>query len=213
MCHPDKTQPHGTFAGFSASTQYIPWGTARNLASANAGAALMARGRTPARHHYHQARCLSPCAPWRLQAAQLLPRPNRRQQRRKEAFPCAIDSLVSAAQGKAARTRSAGWLTAGSGNDMPQPVGPYKQYTGDGATVGGAAGSSTIDGTCLKCHVGGSGAWVLPTRHTHLGALVLGAPTSFEQAMFSHPGLRPPLSLSGRVGHSKLPLLRWHAHP
>jgi len=73
----------------------------------------------------------------------------------KEAFPHGINDVVSATQGKAAGTRPAVWLTAGSGNDVPQVVGSYNQYTG-GSTITSAAGSSIIDGTCLKCHVSGA---------------------------------------------------------
>jgi len=74
----------------------------------------------------------------------------------KEAFPHGINDVVSAGQGKLAGSRPAVWLTAGPDAETTSTVvGPYNQYTG-GAGTAGAAGSSIIDGTCLKCHVSGS---------------------------------------------------------
>jgi len=71
----------------------------------------------------------------------------------KPAFPHSIDGVVSASQGADGSTRPAVWLTAAANaGETGQIVGPYDQYTGDGATVAGSAGSSIIDGVCLKCH-------------------------------------------------------------
>ena len=75
------------------------------------------------------------------------------------AFPHAINQVVSVAQGKVNGVRSAIWLTAGPDADtQTTAVSSYNDYIG-GATIDTAAGSSVIDGTCLKCHRG-SGAGV-----------------------------------------------------
>lgn len=71
----------------------------------------------------------------------------------KPAFPHAINGVVSVAQGADGTSRPAAWLTAAANaGEQTKIVGPYSQYTGDGATITGAAGSSIIDGVCLKCH-------------------------------------------------------------
>ena len=71
------------------------------------------------------------------------------------AFPHAINDVVSTAQGKVAGNRAAVWLTAAP-NSATQSlaVSGYNQYlvaTG-GTTVSNAAGSTILDGICLKCH-------------------------------------------------------------
>src|SRR5574340_1029894 len=71
------------------------------------------------------------------------------------AFPHAIDGVIDAAAGATGLTRPAAWLTAGAyAGATRTAVGPYDRYTGDGATVGGSAGSPILDGVCLKCHRG-----------------------------------------------------------
>jgi len=70
----------------------------------------------------------------------------------KAAFPHAINGVVDAEAGADGTTRPAVWLTASARAGAPRTaVGPYNRYTG-GAGVAGAAGSSVIDGVCLKCH-------------------------------------------------------------
>lgn len=77
----------------------------------------------------------------------------------KAAFPHAINGVVNGAVGADGTTRPAVWLTAGAyAGDTRYAVGPYDQYTGNPATVAGSAGSSIIDGVCLKCHRGSGGA-------------------------------------------------------
>jgi len=79
----------------------------------------------------------------------------------KAAFPHAINDVISVTQGKPdTTTRPAVWLTAAP-DALTQStiVGPYNQYSG-GATITTAAGSSIIDGVCLKCHRDGAGAGV-----------------------------------------------------
>ena len=52
--------------------------------------------------------------------------------------------------------RSAVWLTAAPDSTTQSlAVSSYNDYTG-GATVGTAAGSSILDGICLKCHKDGA---------------------------------------------------------
>jgi len=72
----------------------------------------------------------------------------------KAAFPHGITGIVDSAVGATGATRPAVWLTAGAfAGDTRTAVGPYNQTTG-GAGVAGAAGSTVIDGVCLKCHRG-----------------------------------------------------------
>jgi len=79
------------------------------------------------------------------------------------AFPHAITDVISTAQSKDASFRSAVWLTAGPSAGMgTTAVGAYNDYTGSASTTS-AAGSSILDGTCLKCHRGnaaGSGVGI-----------------------------------------------------
>jgi len=82
----------------------------------------------------------------------------------KAAFPHAINDVISVAQGKPATgidDRPAAWLTAApDALTQSTVVGLYNQYTADGSTITGAAGSSILDGICLKCHRDGAGAGV-----------------------------------------------------
>lgn len=78
----------------------------------------------------------------------------------KAAFPHALYGVVDTAVGADGTWRPAVWLTAGADASSPRfAVGPYNQYTrvdrntdGDYADAGEAAGSSILDGICLKCH-------------------------------------------------------------
>lgn len=68
----------------------------------------------------------------------------------KEAFPHAINDVVSVAQGKVAGTRPAVWLTAAPDSATQSTVvGAYNDYS---AADGNAAGGGIVDGVCLKCH-------------------------------------------------------------
>jgi len=79
----------------------------------------------------------------------------------KAAFPHSINGVVDSAVGADGTWRPAVWLTAGAfAGDTRYAVGPYNQYTGDGTTVAGSAGSSILDGTCLKCHRGSASTGV-----------------------------------------------------
>lgn len=72
----------------------------------------------------------------------------------KAAFPHAINGVIDAAAGADGSGRPAVWLTAGAFAGAPRSaVSRYNDYAG-GATVGEAAGSSILDGVCLKCHRG-----------------------------------------------------------
>lgn len=78
------------------------------------------------------------------------------------AFPHALSGVVDAAAGATGTWRPAVWLTAGAyAGATRYAVGPYNAYTvtdinGDADTtdVSDAAGSSILDGICLKCHRG-----------------------------------------------------------
>lgn len=74
----------------------------------------------------------------------------------KEAFPHAINDVVSVDQGKVAGHRNAVWLTAAPDAETTSTVvGTYNDYVGSedaSATDAYAAGGGIIDGTCLKCH-------------------------------------------------------------
>lgn len=75
----------------------------------------------------------------------------------KPAFPHAINDVVSTAQGKVAGNRAAVWLTAGADSlAQSKVVSGYNQYAAVAgrATPDGAAGSTLLDGICLKCHRG-----------------------------------------------------------
>jgi hypothetical protein len=70
----------------------------------------------------------------------------------KAAFPHAINGVVDSAAGADGTWRVAVWLTAAANaGEQSKAVGAYNNYTG-GAGIAGAAGSSIIDGVCLKCH-------------------------------------------------------------
>ncbi len=71
----------------------------------------------------------------------------------KLAFPHGNTDVVSAAQDKIAGKRAAVWLTAGADADsQTYAVGPYNQYTATSTVTRDQAGSSILDGVCLKCH-------------------------------------------------------------
>lgn len=82
------------------------------------------------------------------------------------AFPHALYGVVDSAAGATGAWRPAVWLTAGAyAGATRYAVGPYNAYTvtdinGDADTtdVSDAAGSSILDGICLKCHRGNAGA-------------------------------------------------------
>jgi cytochrome c2 len=70
------------------------------------------------------------------------------------AFPHGLSGVVNAAVGATGAWRPAVWLTAGAYAGAPRSaVGAYNDYTGSTVTTD-AAGSSILDGTCLKCHRG-----------------------------------------------------------
>lgn len=72
----------------------------------------------------------------------------------KKAFPHGLSGVVNAAVSADGTWRPAVWLTAGAyAGATRYAVGTYNDYTG-AATVGSAAGSSILDGICLKCHRG-----------------------------------------------------------
>jgi hypothetical protein len=87
----------------------------------------------------------------------------------KAAFPHSITGVVDASVGADGTWRPAVWLTAGAfaGDTDQAAVGNYNQftvtsrvYTNGNATqnaISSAAGSSILDGTCLKCHRGAGG--------------------------------------------------------
>lgn len=83
-----------------------------------------------------------------------------------DAFPHALYGVVDGAAGADGTWRPAVWLTAGAyAGATRYAVGPYNAYTvtdinGDADTtdVSDAAGSSILDGICLKCHRGNAGA-------------------------------------------------------
>ena len=71
------------------------------------------------------------------------------------AFPHAINDVISTAQGKIAGNRAAVWLTAAPDSATQSlAVSGYDQYTvkTGGTVVSNAAGSTILDGICLKCH-------------------------------------------------------------
>ena len=87
----------------------------------------------------------------------------------KAAFPHSITGVVDTTSGADGSWRPAVWLTAGAyaGDPNRAAVGTYNQYviTARNNTKGGvadavseSAGSSILDGTCLKCHRGSAGA-------------------------------------------------------
>lgn len=68
------------------------------------------------------------------------------------AFPHGITDVVSVAQGKVAGVRGAVWLTAAADSgSQTTVVSSYNDYVGS-LNTNQAAGSTVLDGICLKCH-------------------------------------------------------------
>jgi len=73
----------------------------------------------------------------------------------KPAFPHGNNDVVSVAQGKVSGVRDAVWLTAAAdAGSQTKAVGPYNNYAVTGTAIYQQAGSTILDGICLKCHKG-----------------------------------------------------------
>jgi hypothetical protein len=71
----------------------------------------------------------------------------------KPAFPHGNNDVISVAQGKIAGQRAAVWLTAAADSGaQTKAVGAYNNYAALGTATYQQAGSTILDGICLKCH-------------------------------------------------------------
>jgi hypothetical protein len=69
------------------------------------------------------------------------------------AFPHGNNDVINVAQGKVAGQRAAVWLTAAANSGAQvKAVGAYNNYAATGAATYQQAGSTILDGICLKCH-------------------------------------------------------------
>jgi hypothetical protein len=69
------------------------------------------------------------------------------------AFPHGNNDVINVAQGKVAGQRAAVWLTAAADSaSQHKAVGAYNNYAATGSATYQQAGSTILDGTCLKCH-------------------------------------------------------------